>query len=351
MTAFLFPYRPGLAHAGLRESFKTLFFILWVLLAACAGSALAACPAQPPKLRVTDPASLLGDKADYIAARLGAYQHASGHQLYVLVLPALDGVSIEECAVNVFKDWKLGRKGIDDGVLLLLAVKEHKIRIEVGYGLEGTLTDAKSSRIIHEVMGPLLARGDYAEGVDKGLGAIMDVLGGEASLNAPAERTNRERLGTGPGPVAIALLGFALLLTALLTLPMGIVGLLFIGLVSEVFRGLAFPDGQGLWAVTVVCVAWSVLRWRLIRTNVREYALPRSHNKTLTWIWYFCVFGFAGLERTQQNTSTSVSSFDNDDGGLSYSFSSGDSGASNSGSDSDSSDGGGSGGGGASGDW
>lgn len=151
------------------------------LLAAGAINANAACPTEAQKLRITDSAGVLGESASALAAKLGDYQEATGHEVAILLLPSLDGhMSIEECAVTIFKQWRLGRKGIDDGVLLLVAVNDRKMRIEVGYGLEGALTDAKSSRIIREVVRPMLAHGEYAEGIDRGLDAIIAAIGTEA---------------------------------------------------------------------------------------------------------------------------------------------------------------------------
>jgi uncharacterized protein len=155
------------------------------LLAACTASAMAACPLQAQKMRVTDSAG-------------------------VLVIPSLDGaMSVEECAVTTFKQWTLGRKGVDDGVLLLVAVNDRKIRIEVGYGLEGSLTDAQSSRIIHEVMGPLFARGEYAEGTDRGLDAIMAVVGAPdgATRAAPKPGSGDDTISETIGMCVATVLG------------------------------------------------------------------------------------------------------------------------------------------------
>jgi uncharacterized protein len=183
----------------LRRAVTSLRLLVCALLAACAVSSAAACPLEPPKLRVSDSGGLLGEKTSAIAERLAKFQEFSGHQVFLLVIPSLGpSMSIEECAVRLFKQWQLGRKGVDDGVLLLVAVKERTMRIEVGYGLEGTLTDAKSSRIIHEVMAPLFARGEYAEGIDRGLSAIMAVLGGPTTVapsDPPASASQQAALG------------------------------------------------------------------------------------------------------------------------------------------------------------
>jgi hypothetical protein len=90
------------------------------LIASLAAGAAAACPTTAPRSGVTDPAAVLGQHAGAIAGRLAAYQRTTGHQLFVVIAPSLDaGISVEQCAVTVFHNWQLGRKGVDDGVLLL----------------------------------------------------------------------------------------------------------------------------------------------------------------------------------------------------------------------------------------
>lgn len=213
------------------------------LLAACTASAMAACPLQAQKMRVTDSAGVLGARAGALADKLAAYERASGHQIAVLVIPSLDGaMSVEECAVTTFKQWTLGRKGVDDGVLLLVAVNDRKIRIEVGYGLEGSLTDAQSSRIIHEVMGPLFARGEYAEGIDRGLDAIMAVVGAPdgATRAAPKPGSGDDAISETIGMCVATVLGVLALSASTLG---GIVGLLAFG--TPIIGVVFFPTRTG----------------------------------------------------------------------------------------------------------
>ena len=267
-----------------------------VAICACAIADAAACPLQAPKARVTDLAGLPGLHAKLVAHRLAAYQQASGHQLLVLVVPSLDGMSIEECAVTLFQRWKIGQQGIDDGMLLLVAVKERKMRIEVGYGLEGVLTDAQSSRIIHEVMQPLFARGEAAEGIDRGLAAIMAVIGSTGPV------ANKEARGSGADstatPTAVKVIGFFFLLLFLLPSPiMGIIGLLAFGAAANGVAHWMYPQWRGHLLAAVWVMAWFALRWWTIQANVRGYRLANSPNRTLTWIWCFLIFGTAGLPR------------------------------------------------------
>jgi len=157
---------------------------LWLLLA------LAAIAADVPYLsgRVVDNAETLSASArDALTSKLKAYEARTGHQIAVLTVPALGDDSIEEFANGTFSTWKLGRKGQDDGVLLVIAPKEHKLRIEVGYGLEGNLTDVASSRIIRNVITPAFKAGDFDRGVQDGVDAIMAAIDGQAPpAEAPA---------------------------------------------------------------------------------------------------------------------------------------------------------------------
>jgi uncharacterized membrane protein YgcG len=352
MIAISTPFLPGLARIGRRAWSKALRLLACIWLAACAGNALAACPAQPPRVRVTDTAGLLGDQAAAIEERLRAYQQASGHQLFVLMLPSLDGVSIEECAVAVFAHWKLGRKGIDDGMLLLVAAKERTIRIEVGYGLEGTLTDVQSSRITREVMRPLFARGDYGLGVEQGLGAIIGVLDAGDPVSPPKQPTPRAAHAAIDW-VSVIVLTAAMVITLPLTQALGMLGLAIFMIFDAIFAHEFFPDARGFLLAAALCAAWCFLRWRRIRTNVREYHLNGSRNTLYTWIWCFCAFGFGAPQPEPSRSRKRSVDSSYDEGAVSFSFSGGGGGdsASDSGDSSSDDSGGGSGGGGASDDY
>lgn len=133
-----------------------------------------------------------------LEARLTAYEQNTGHQLAVLVVDSLDGDPVEDFTLRVVEAWKLGRKDRDDGVLLLVAVKDRKIRIEVGYGLEGDLPDALSGRIIREVMAPAFRQGALAQGITRALEAIMAATGGEGEALPPARQQQRRNVGISP---------------------------------------------------------------------------------------------------------------------------------------------------------
>lgn len=106
---------------------------------------------------------------------------SGGPQVAVLTVPTLEGQTVEEYAVKVFESWKMGKQGKDDGVLLLISKKERKIRIEVGYGLEGQIPDAYAKRIIEDVMLPQFRSGNVAAGVAAGIQQIIQLSKGDSS--------------------------------------------------------------------------------------------------------------------------------------------------------------------------
>jgi uncharacterized protein len=154
--------------------------------------AAAAVAVPPLKARVTDTTgSLPAPKIAQLEQQLAAFEQEKGIQVAVLMVPSVQPESIEEYAVRVFEQWKLGRKGVDDGVLLVIAKDDRKLRIEVGYGLEGALNDATAKRIISEDIVPQFKRGDFAAGIDAGVSRILGVAGGEPLPPAAAQGQGR----------------------------------------------------------------------------------------------------------------------------------------------------------------
>lgn len=135
---------------------------------------LAALEVPALSARVTDVAGVLpADRRASLEQELARYEQSTGHQLAVLIIPSLEGESLEEYSLRAAEQWRLGDKARDDGALLLVAVKDRRMRIEVGYGLEGALTDAQAGRIIRNIIAPRFAAGDYAGGIDAGVQAMM----------------------------------------------------------------------------------------------------------------------------------------------------------------------------------
>jgi uncharacterized protein len=154
---------------------RALFFAAWL------GLALAGLAREVPFLsgRVNDTANLVpAALRAKIESKLQAFETATGAQIVVLTIPSLEGEVLEEYSLRVAQTWKLGRKGQDDGALLLIARDDRKMRIEVGYGLEARLTDASSRRILDDVLRPRFRDGDFAGGIDAGVDAMIGIIQG-----------------------------------------------------------------------------------------------------------------------------------------------------------------------------
>jgi uncharacterized protein len=139
--------------------------------------------------RIVDRARVLPNATvESLTAQLSAHEARSSNQVAVLIVPSLEGESIEEFSHRVATTWKLGQKGTDNGVLLLVAIRERKVRIEVGYGLEGVLTDARSAQIIRNEIVPRFRAGDMPGGVTAGVQAILKTIEGTYQASEQAER-------------------------------------------------------------------------------------------------------------------------------------------------------------------
>lgn len=204
----------------MRRILGVLFAVLawWGALGLGAGTPLP----SPPDRWVTDGQSLLSPATRQdLDRRLAAYEKATGHQVLVWIGGSTGEIPLEDWAVRTFEAWKVGRQGIDDGLVLFILAQDHRLRIEVGYGLEGQMPDALASRIIRETLAPRLGRGDWDGAVSEGVDRILDTLGGGA--RPPVRRS-------APVPV-VQLVFFAILgvgfLFLLATHPSLAIGLLF----------------------------------------------------------------------------------------------------------------------------
>lgn len=130
--------------------------------------------------RVIDNANLLSPEVEKkLDAQLEAYEQGTTNQVVVVTLASLEGYAIDDYGYQLGRYWQIGQKGKNNGVLLIVAPKERKVRIEVGYGLEPLLTDALSNTIIQNVILPQFKKGDYQQGIVDGTQSILDVLGGK----------------------------------------------------------------------------------------------------------------------------------------------------------------------------
>lgn len=155
---------------------------------AWAGAACAQIAVPPIQNRVTDQtATLTTEQKAALEQKLRDFENTKGSQIAVLIIPTTAPETIEQYALRVAEQWKLGRKKVDDGAILLIAKNDRSLRIEVGYGLEGALNDATSKRIISDTITPYFKQGDFNAGIQAGVDQMIRVLDGEP-LPAKASR-------------------------------------------------------------------------------------------------------------------------------------------------------------------
>lgn len=289
---------------------------------------------------VTDRAGVLGGGAVRLGKKLEAFEAATGKQVFVLTVPSTGGRPIDQYAVEVFEQWKVGRGGIDDGVLFVIAVADRRMRIEVGYGLEGTLTDAQCARIIRDMVAPQFASGRFDAGIEAGVEALMLTLSPASAAYFPQAQSPApaalQEVKSGFSNGAVAFVSGMLFVVALTTIGAGIGGLLLFILLSMLLP-LMFPGVQGTLLFLATNSVWLAVRWRLIANNVRKHHLPSSNKPLWTWIRVFCVPGVGDPNRKAFTFTVSSGSSSTGNGSQSEGACSG--------------HGGRSGGGGASGSW
>ncbi len=241
----------------LARTFASGFFLLL-----CALSAWAQVAVPELSRRVTDLTGTLD--AGQVAAlenRLAAFEAQKGSQIAVLIVPTTQPEDIAQFGIRVAEQWKIGRKKIDDGVILIVAKDDRKLRLEVGYGLEGAIPDAIAKRVIAETITPYFKVDDYYGGIDAGVQQLMRLIEGEP-LPAPSASAG----GGGDGLFVILIVGGIVtgwLLSMLMSRPAaggiaalgsGVVGVLLLGLTPVllfiavfVFVGVAtgFRHGGG----------------------------------------------------------------------------------------------------------
>lgn len=231
-----------------------LFVFLGLLLAPAAGWTL-----DVPSLtgRVVDLARVLASTdIDRLTTELQAHEQHTGNQVVVLTIPSLEGEPLESFSHRVATTWKLGQKGTDNGALLLVALKERKVRIEVGYGLEGTLTDARSAQIIRHEIVPRFRAGDLPGGITAGVEAILKTI--EGTYQAPEQPATPAAGEDKVGQILAAL----------------IIGVVFGLVLSNVNRTIGALVGTGLalwlspWLIPAIITALVTLLLVLLLRSV-----------------------------------------------------------------------------------
>ncbi len=198
-------------------------------------------PVPTLKARVTDlTQTLTPTERDALDAKLAAFEENKGSQIAVLLVPTTQPEDIAQYSIRVVDQWKIGREKSDDGVLVLVAKNDRKLRIEVGRGLEGAIPDLYAKRIVSDVIGPKFKQGDFAGGLDAGVDSLIGLVDGEA-LPAPE---NRASSGIDIGNI----------------LPMLLFGGLITGLILRsifgTFMGSAFNGG--LIGGVIILLGWAL---------------------------------------------------------------------------------------------
>jgi uncharacterized protein len=216
--------------------------VLWGCVFGAPGGAAVAQVAVPPLTAhvVDQTGTLTAAQSSALEQKLTAFEARKGSQLAVLLVPSTAPESIEQYALRVAEQWKLGRRKVDDGVLLLVAVSDRKVRIEVGYGLEGALTDVTSQRIISETIVPRFKQQDLPGGVAAGVDQIIRVVEGEPLPAAPASPSSES---------AGSQLGHQAPLLFILALAVG----------GALRRALGRLAGASVTGVVVAALAWFVV--------------------------------------------------------------------------------------------
>lgn len=234
-----------------RTSIFILIFLLFATFSATIG-------AEIPYLtgRVNDYAQILSESTiKSLSEGLKRYEDSTTNQVVVLTIPSLEGESIEDFSYKVFNDWKLGQKDKNNGVLIVVVPDERKMRIEVGYGLEATLTDLLASRIIRNVMAPRFREEDYNSGISEGAAAVISILNGNgfpegdeiAGTEDSSENSSLSDLESPDLPITERILFGAFIF--------GIIGLFtFLGLVTPGFGWFLYFFLIPFWAMFPIVV-------------------------------------------------------------------------------------------------
>jgi uncharacterized protein len=182
----------------------TAFALLAVATLATPARATPAFEAPVLHGRVNDYAHLLpSGPAQQLEDRLAAFEAKTGHQFSLLTVPSLNGMPLEQYAIKVAEAWKLGSKKVDDGLIVVIAPNDRKMRIEVGYGLEGVIPDAIAARVVREVMQPAFARGDFAYGIEAAFDTLIQAAGGDGQQLENRARPKAQAQARSGVPLAL----------------------------------------------------------------------------------------------------------------------------------------------------
>lgn len=237
-----------------------------------------AVPSKPTDIPIVDQTNTLtAEQKKTIADKLAAERQATGNQIAVLMISSLEDDALENYSLNVAREWGIGSKDRNNGVLLLIVKDDRKLRIEVGYGLEGALTDIRSNQIIRDRIRPLFQKDDYYGGIQSGVEGIIAAVHGEADPNL-SSTTDTEGYFPWEMVLFFGLIGFSWLGSMLARTKSwwaggvigGIIGAIFLFFVS-VAVGVFM-----IFALTVIGLLFD----RAVSANYRSHA---SHGDSPSW--------------------------------------------------------------------
>lgn len=201
-------------------------------------------PVPPLKSRVTDQTNTLSEtEKRNLESKLSSFEQSKGSQVAVLVIPTTGDETIEQYGIRVADTWKIGREGVDDGVIFLVAMQDRKMRIEVGYGVEGAIPDALAKRIISQIVTPEFRAGHFYDGINDGVDAIISLVNGE-ELPLASSQGNRGTGGSAP-KVSYLLI---------------ILGLIVFGTINAVLKSkIGKVPGALITAALIFVLSWFII--------------------------------------------------------------------------------------------
>lgn len=238
--------------------------------------------------RVNDHAHMLSPASVHqLEAVLADLEATDGTQIVVVTIESLEGDSLESFAIRMAESWGIGQKGHDNGAVLLIVQRERKIRIEVGYGLEGSLTDLISGRIIRNVIAPQFKMGRFDQGVVNGVAAMIAAVRGEYQATEHAPATGRPRSTGSPG--LIGLIAFIFLINTVGRLKRGL-GVVAGGILAPIAGALFFSPG---WIIVLGLIPLGMLAGGVIGLIGGPLAFGHGISRTRSGFWGG--FGGGGL--------------------------------------------------------
>ncbi|HEX7812351.1 MAG TPA: TPM domain-containing protein [Burkholderiales bacterium] len=255
-------------------------FACFVLAAA---PAIAQVPVPYLSGRVVDQAGILSAPArERISTMLKSHEDATGNQIAVLTVGTLGGESVEDYAVRVFEDWKLGQVDKDNGALVLVVPQDRRMRIEVGYGLEDTLTDAASGRVIRDLMTPRFREGNYDVGIEAGVTGVIQILEGRQPRDPEDDWAAPQQSRAFHAEAPDMPIGARILISLFV---FGIIGLF-------TFIGVVTPGGSGWFLYVFLIPFWSMFPFALygstaalgiVGTYLIGYPIARNVVSRMPW--------------------------------------------------------------------